>query len=133
MVVLEIWGSISAYTKNWLVSWSGNKKLLSGADAIGWNSLKNIYIYIYSKKKKIKHIEAGIAKFFPYLLASGGSTEKLSMIDGVRICVMCRKNENETQKTYIEAMSHPLHFQVWHNTIITLIIYASHKDRFTSS
>ena len=32
--------------QNWLVSWSDNKKLLSGADAIGWNSL--------SKRKKEK-------------------------------------------------------------------------------
>ena len=32
--------SISAYTKNWLVSWSDNKELSLGADVIGWNSLK---------------------------------------------------------------------------------------------
>ena len=33
--------------QNWLVSWSDNKELLSGADAIGWNSL-------FQKKKKKK-------------------------------------------------------------------------------
>ena len=38
------WGSIPAYIKNWLVSWFDDKELSSGADAIGWNSLK--------KKKK---------------------------------------------------------------------------------
>ena len=32
--------SIIAYTKNWLVSWSDDKELSSGANAIGWNSLK---------------------------------------------------------------------------------------------
>ena len=37
-------GSNLAYTKNWLVSWSNDKELSSGADAIGWISLK--------KKKK---------------------------------------------------------------------------------
>ena len=40
--------SIPAYTKNWLVSWSGDKELSSGVDAIGWNSLK---------KKKKEHID----------------------------------------------------------------------------
>ena len=30
-------GSIPAYTKNWLVSWSDNKKLPLGADTIWWN------------------------------------------------------------------------------------------------
>ena len=39
MVEYEIWGSILAYTKNWLVSWSDDKELSSGADAISWNSL----------------------------------------------------------------------------------------------
>ena len=34
-----------AYTKNCLVSWSDDKELLSGADAISWNSLP---------KKKLK-------------------------------------------------------------------------------
>ena len=29
-----------AYTKNRLVSWFDDKELLSGADIIGWNSLK---------------------------------------------------------------------------------------------
>ena len=32
---LNIWGLIPAYTKNCLVFWSGDKKLSSGADAIG--------------------------------------------------------------------------------------------------
>ena len=32
--------SIPAYTKNQLVSWFDDKELSSGADAIGWNSLK---------------------------------------------------------------------------------------------
>ena len=36
----EIWGSILAYTKNHLVSWSDDKELLSGVNVIDWNSLK---------------------------------------------------------------------------------------------
>ena len=39
MVEYKIWGSIPTYTKNWLVSWSIDKELSSGADAIDWNSL----------------------------------------------------------------------------------------------
>ena len=35
------------YTKNLLMSLSGDRELLSGTDVIGWNSLKKIYIYIY--------------------------------------------------------------------------------------
>ena len=30
---------LTPYTKNWLVSWSDDNELLSGVDAIGWNSL----------------------------------------------------------------------------------------------
>ena len=48
MVVEKIWGSILAYTKNWLVSWSDDKELSLGADVIGLNSLKK------KKKKKGK-------------------------------------------------------------------------------
>ena len=48
MVDKEIWGSILAYTKNHLVYLSDDKKLLSGAGIISWNSL------IKKKKKKIK-------------------------------------------------------------------------------
>ena len=32
-------GSISAYTKNWLVFWFNDKELSSRANIIGWNSL----------------------------------------------------------------------------------------------
>ena len=44
MVKLEIRGSISAYIKNWLMSWfdDNNKKLLSGAKALSQNYLKKI-------------------------------------------------------------------------------------------
>ena len=46
MVELEIWGSIRVYTKNWLVSWSDDKELSSGADVIGWNSISKMKIKI---------------------------------------------------------------------------------------
>ena len=39
------WGSIPVYTKNWSVSWSDDKKLLSGIDAIGWSSIKKKMSY----------------------------------------------------------------------------------------
>ena len=39
--------NLTAYIKNWLMSWSDNKEPLSEADAIGWNS--------FSKKKKCDH------------------------------------------------------------------------------
>ena len=42
MVEYEVLGSISAYTKNWLVFWSNDKELLSGTDVIGWNYKKKI-------------------------------------------------------------------------------------------
>ena len=38
--------------KNWLVSWSDDKELLSGADAVGWNSFSQKK----EKKKKGAHI-----------------------------------------------------------------------------
>ena len=47
-------------TKNWLVPWSDNKKLPSGADAISWNSL-------LKKKKKyfqMTYIKIAIFYFF---------------------------------------------------------------------
>ena len=40
MVVLEIWISILAYIKNWLVFWSDDKELSSETEVIGWNFLK---------------------------------------------------------------------------------------------
>ena len=40
MVEWDIWGSIFAYTKNRLVSWSNDKELSSGADAIDLNLFK---------------------------------------------------------------------------------------------
>ena len=39
MIVQEIWSLILVYTKNWLVSWSNDKELLSKTDIISWNSL----------------------------------------------------------------------------------------------
>ena len=42
-------GSIPAYTKNRLMSWSDDKELSSGADAIRWNFLKK------KKKKSLFH------------------------------------------------------------------------------
>ena len=39
-VPIKYWMQISAYTKNWLVSWSDNKELLSEMDAISWNLKK---------------------------------------------------------------------------------------------
>ena len=47
MVEQVIWGSIPAYAKYWLVSWSDDKELSSGADAIGWNSLKKKVIWMF--------------------------------------------------------------------------------------
>ena len=44
IVEWEIWDTILVYTKNWLVSWSDDKELLSRADVIGWNSLKKIMV-----------------------------------------------------------------------------------------
>ena len=40
-------GSISAYTKNWLVSWFDNKELSSEADTIGWDS-QQVFDYLYN-------------------------------------------------------------------------------------
>ena len=40
MVKLDICGSIPAYTKNLLVSWSDYKDLSLEVDSINWNSLK---------------------------------------------------------------------------------------------
>ena len=49
---IEIWGSIPAYTKNWLVFWSNDKELSSEADVISWISLS-----LSQKKKKKKKPE----------------------------------------------------------------------------
>lgn len=43
MVKLDICGSIPAYTKNLLVSWSDYKDLSLEVDSINWNSLKKKY------------------------------------------------------------------------------------------
>ena len=52
MVEYEIWGSISAYIKNWLVSLSNDKEILSRVNTINWNFLKG-----RKRKKKKKTID----------------------------------------------------------------------------
>ena len=55
-VPIKYWMQISAYTKNWLVSWSDNKELLSETDVIGWNLKK--------KKKKVSNAKCNATKLY---------------------------------------------------------------------